>query len=235
MWTKKSFLIIGGSSGIGLEVVRRLAELGAGVTVWSRSVSEEFEELGVRHVAVDVTGDVGAAEIPEELDGFAYFPGTINLAPFERIRDEVFRSDLEVNVLGAVRTLQRAMPVLAKSGGSVVMTSTVAVGQGMPYHASIAAAKGAVEGLVRSLAAEYASRGVRVNAVAPSLTDTPLAERLLNSDQKRERASGLHPLGRVGVAGDIAGAALYLLGDESSWVTGQVLHVDGGMSSIRPN
>ncbi len=234
MWSNKSFLIIGGTSGIGLEVVRGLAERGSAVTVWSRTPSDELSRLGVTHHSVDVTGDVTATALPDQIDGVGYFPGSINLAPFERLSGDAFLSDLQVNLLGAVRVLQRAVPVMTKSGGgSVVLVSTVAVQTGMSYHASIAAAKGAVEGLARSLASEYAPKNLRFNVIAPSLTDTPLAERLLNSDQKRKRSAERHPLGRVGSPADQAAAALYLLGDESTWVTGQVLHVDGGMSSLR--
>jgi NAD(P)-dependent dehydrogenase (short-subunit alcohol dehydrogenase family) len=234
MWSKKSFLIIGGSSGIGLATVRELVQRGSSVTVWSRTQREELAELNVPHHAVDVTRDIGEAPLPEHLDGIGYFPGSINLMPFERIPDQTYLDDFQVNLLGAVRVLKRTLPLMARTGGgSVVMVSTVAVQTGMSYHASIAAAKGAVEGLSRALAAEYAAKRIRFNVVAPSLTDTPLAERLLNSEQKRERAAARHPLGRVGSPPDQAAAAVYLLGDESAWMTGQVLHVDGGLGTLR--
>ena len=234
MWSKKSFLIIGGSSGIGLATVRELVQRGSSVSVWSRTQSEELAELNVPHHAVDVTRDIGETPLPEHLDGIGYFPGSINLMPFKRIPDQTYLDDFQVNLLGAVRVLKRTLPLMARTGGgSVVMVSTVAVQTGMSYHASIAAAKGAVEGLSRALAAEYAAKRIRFNVVAPSLTDTPLAERLLNSEQKRERAAARHPLGRVGSPPDQAAAAVYLLGDESAWMTGQVLHVDGGLGTLR--
>ncbi|MFW5689682.1 MAG: SDR family NAD(P)-dependent oxidoreductase [Spirochaetota bacterium] len=229
-----AYLIVGGSSGIGLATARILREAGHDVTVWSRTESDELAELGCKHERVDVTGELGEIALPEPLDGIAYFPGSINLAPFERLKLDAFRSDLEINLLGAVKVLQRAVPQMAKAGGgSVVLVSTVAVQTGMAYHTSVAAAKAGVEGLMRALAAEYAAKNVRVNAIAPSLTDTPLAERLLSSDEKRERSAERHPIKRVGSAEEMGAAAAYLLGDQARWMTGQVLHLDGGLSALR--
>jgi NAD(P)-dependent dehydrogenase (short-subunit alcohol dehydrogenase family) len=163
-----------------------------------------------------------------------YCPGSIRLRPFRALKPDDFPADYQINLLGAVRSLQACLPALKKAddGASVVFFSTVAVKTGMPFHASIASAKGAVEGLTRSLAAELAPN-IRVNAVAPSLTDTPLAAPLLGSDEKRRAADDRHPLKRVGQPGDIAAAALYLLGEAGAWVTGQILHVDGGMGALR--
>jgi NAD(P)-dependent dehydrogenase (short-subunit alcohol dehydrogenase family) len=139
-----------------------------------------------------------------------------------------------VNVLGAVEVLQAVMSRLKKANGaSVVLYSTVAVKVGMGFHASIAVAKGAIEGLAKSLAAEWAPANIRVNVVAPSLTDTPLAQNLLATDEKKDAAGKRHPIARVGTAADMAAASLFLLSPESSWVTGQVLGVDGGMGSLK--
>jgi NAD(P)-dependent dehydrogenase (short-subunit alcohol dehydrogenase family) len=167
------------------------------------------------------------------LHGLVYCPGSIRLQPFAKLRDEDYREDLELNLLGAVRAIRAALPAMKASGeASIVLFSTVAVSTGMPMHASVAAAKGAVEGFARSLAAELAP-AVRVNVIAPSLTDTPLASGLLRSERQRESAGARHPLGRVGEPSDIAAAVRYLLSRDSAWVTGQVISVDGGLGTLR--
>jgi NAD(P)-dependent dehydrogenase (short-subunit alcohol dehydrogenase family) len=171
-------------------------------------------------------------QLPEHLDGFVYAPGSINLRPFSGLKPETFAQDMEVNFLAMVRVLQSVLPKLKKSeAASIVLFSTVAVSVGMPFHTSVAAAKGAVEGFARSLAAELAPK-IRVNVVAPSLTDTPLANKFLNNEQKMENAALRHPLKSVGTADQIAQTAAFLLSDKASWTTGQVLGVDGGMSRL---
>ena len=167
------------------------------------------------------------------LDGLVYFPGSITLKPFHRLTAEDFLRDFQVNCLGAAEAIRQALPSLkAAPSASIVLFSTVAAAQGMPFHASIAAAKGAVEGLGLSLAAELAP-GVRVTVIAPSLTDTPLAGPLLNSDAKREAAAKRHPLQRVGEPADVAELVAFLLSDAAAFMTGQILRPDGGLSSIR--
>lgn len=167
------------------------------------------------------------------IHGVAYCPGSINLKMFRSLKAEEFLQDFELNVMGAVRFLQKMHGGLkAVPGSSVVMFSTVAVQQGMSFHSSIAISKGAVEGLVRSLAAEWAP-GIRVNAIAPGLVETPLSARLLSSPEKVEASAKRHALGRIGQPEDIASMALFLLGDKSAWMTGQILGVDGGMSALR--
>jgi NAD(P)-dependent dehydrogenase (short-subunit alcohol dehydrogenase family) len=143
-----------------------------------------------------------------------------------------FEKDMQINVYGAIKTIKALLPKLNKNDSSIVMFSTVAVQQGMPFHASVAAAKGAVEGLTRSLAAEFAP-GIRVNCIAPSLTDTPMAARLLGNDARREASEQRHPLKRIGSPADIAGMATVLLSPESSWMSGQIIGIDGGMSALR--
>ena len=174
-------------------------------------------------------------EPPEEILGAVYCPGSINLRSFRSLQPADFRQDLELNLLGAVRFLQACQPRLKGPDGgtaSVVLFSTVAVGQGMPMHTSVAAAKGAVEGLARSLAAEWSPK-IRVNVIAPALTDTPLAARLLSSPDKREALAVRYPLKRIGEPADVAALARFLLSAESGWITGQVFGVDGGMSALR--
>jgi NAD(P)-dependent dehydrogenase (short-subunit alcohol dehydrogenase family) len=189
----------------------------------------------VRHHRFDAVSDPFPVEtLPPKLDGLVYCPGSIRLRPLARLTEEDFVADFQLNVLGAVKAIQACQKALRKAdgGGSIVLFSTVAVQTGMAFHASVASAKGAVEGLTRSLAAELAPR-IRVNAVAPSMTDTPLAGDLLADDARRQAAADRHPLKRVGLPADIAAAVGFLLGDSSSWITGQVIAVDGGMGPIR--
>lgn len=233
--SKKNVLIVGGSSGIGLAVVKMLNANHHNLYVGSRTGEFIADFPDVRHLEMDVTQDrLDFDQLPEQLHGLVYCPGTILLKPFQRISIEDFRDDFEVNLLGAVKVIQSCLKRLRKppTGASIIMFSTVAVKTGMPFHASVASAKAAVEGLTRSLAAEFAPR-IRVNAIAPSLTDTPLAESLLSSEDRQKASAERHPLKRIGQPQEIAGLVRYLLSDEGSWITGQVLHVDGGMSSVR--
>jgi len=230
-----SFVVVGGTSGIGLEITRRLAAKAFSVVVVSRSANSLIDLPGVTYVSLDITRDaIDGETLPEKIQGMVYCPGSIRLRPFHRLREADFLSDMRINFFGAVQAIQACLPGLKKADApaSIVLFSTVAVGTGMPFHASIASAKGAVEGLTRSLAAEFAPT-IRVNAIAPSLTDTNLAQTLLSDDGKRRAAAERHPLKRFGNAGDIAAAATFLLEDESSWVTGQVIAVDGGMGALR--
>jgi len=230
-----SYVVAGGSSGIGLEITRRLVHSGSDVVVLSRTIGPLADLPGVSHTAIDLTRDAIERErLPERIKGLVYCPGSIRLRPFHRLTTDDFENDWQVNVMGAVKTVQACLPGLkkAQSPASVVLFSTVAVATGMPFHASIASAKGAIEGLTRSLAAELAPT-VRVNAVAPSLTDTPLAGTLLSNDSKRQSAGERHPLKRVGTVDDVAASAIFLLDDSAAWITGQVLSVDGGMGAVR--
>ena len=227
-----NYLIIGGSSGIGRALVGLLSNEGHRLTVWARERRDLPES--VTFVSYDVTGeaDPDKANVPDGLDGLVYCPGSIDLKSFRSLKAPAFREAFELNVVGAVRCLQACERVLKKSSkASVVFFSTVAVQRGMPFHAGVAAAKGAIEGLTRSLAAEYAPN-VRVNAIAPSLTDTPLAGKLLATDDKRQASADRHPLKRVASAPEIAAMAAFLLSDNAAFVTGQIIGMDGGLSSI---
>lgn len=232
---EKNILVVGGSSGIGLELARILSSDKHSVYVGSRTADSLAGLANVHHIPLDVTGEsIDLDDLPAQLQGLAYCPGTINLRPFQRLGREEFIADYKINLLGAVDVIQKCLPRLRKSktGASIVLFSTVAVQTGMPFHASIASAKGAVEALTRSLAAEFAPR-IRVNAIAPSLTDTPLAGDLLAGEDKRRAAADRHPLKRIGSAREIAHFAAHLLSDDGSWITGQVIHVDGGMGRLR--
>jgi NAD(P)-dependent dehydrogenase (short-subunit alcohol dehydrogenase family) len=233
--SEKNVLVVGGSSGIGLEVVKALTQQDHRVYVGSRSSDVLSEVSGVTHLPLDVRQEeLALGPLPNTLQGLVYCPGSIRLKPFQRLTETDFREDLQVNLLGAVRVIQGCLTRLKKSsdGASIVLFSTVAVTAGMPFHASVASAKGAVEGLTRSLAAELAPR-VRVNALAPSLTDTPMASDLLSTEEKRKASAERHPLKRIGSAKEMAAMVLFLLSDDAAWITGQIIHVDGGMAALR--
>ena len=230
--SEKNYFIAGATSGIGNAVARRLSE--ENVQLYGLARSEAPSDVPIHHFQKDVSSDFTLSDIPETLHGLVYAPGTIRLKPFRSLSDQDFREDFEVNVLGAVKLLRMLQGPLRKGRGSVVLFSTVAVTKGMPFHASISAAKGAIEGLTKSLAAEWAPN-IRVNCIAPSLTDTPLAGRLLSNDERKAASAQRHPLKRIGQADDIAATAHFLLSDQSSWISGQIIGVDGGLSTLNVN
>jgi len=222
-----NIVLVGGNSGIGKALATQLKESGATLFMYSKS--------GEGTTAVDFSQDFDALPgLPEVIDGVVYCPGTINLKPFHRLSIADFKEEMDVNFFGAVRLLQACLKGLKKSANpSVVLYSTVAVQTGMGFHSGIASAKGAIEGLTRSLAAEWAPSKIRVNAIAPSLTETPLAAALLSSPERKEASDKRHPLGRVGTPEDIAEATSFLLSTKSAWMTGQIIHVDGGMAHLK--
>ena len=229
----KNYLVIGGSSGIGQALCELLSD--EGHTVYASYCQHAQEDTGnIKYFQLDVLQPLpDLSWLPASIDGVVYCPGSIKLRPFHRIKVADFAKDYELQVLGAIKILQTVLPALKQSASaSVVLFSTVAVQTGFPFHAQVASSKGALEGLMRSLAADFAPK-IRVNCVAPSLTDTPLAATLLNSTAKLEANAARHPLKRVGTASEIAAAAAYLLSDNAAWMTGQVLKLDGGMSSLK--
>jgi 3-oxoacyl-[acyl-carrier protein] reductase len=229
---EKHFVVAGGSHGIGLQLVETLISQGHSVTCISRT-APNLSHSKLQFTAYDFTSPEPIPALPAVIHGVAYCPGSINLRMFKSLKEEDFQRDFQLNVLGAVRLLQAALAGLKSAEKSaVVLFSTVAVAQGMAFHSSIAMAKGAIEGLTRSLAAEWAPN-IRVNAIAPSLVQTPLSERLIAGAEKAEAAAKRHPLGRFGQPQDISYAASFLLGEESGWITGQVLGIDGGLSRLR--
>jgi len=233
-FTGKNIVVVGASSGIGKALATNLSQAGANVYSFSRTTPDI---PNITHISLDITqfDKEKLADLPAEIHGLAYCPGTINLKPFPRLSEEIFQQDFEINVLGAVRVVQALLPKLKKAKGSqIVFFSTVATAVGMGFHASIATAKGAIEGLTKSLAAEFAKNKICVNAIAPSLTETPLASSLLSTDERKENSSKRHPLGRYGQPNDVASLAAYLLSTEASWISGQIIGVDGGMAALKP-
>jgi NAD(P)-dependent dehydrogenase (short-subunit alcohol dehydrogenase family) len=234
-------LIFGGTGGIGSAIARRLRGAGHEVHLVARNEQKLnllAKELGASCSVADVLSrsaiEAAVQAAGPQLAGLVYAVGTITLKPVARVTDEDAERDFRINALGALRAVQAALPALKanEGGSSVVLFSTVAVRQGFASHASIAMAKGAVEGLTLSLAAELAPK-VRVNCIAPSLTETPLAASVVSTDQLKTAIASLHALQRLGAPDDVAALATFLLSPDSSWITGQFFGVDGGRSTLR--
>lgn len=228
-----NMVVIGASSGIGYALAGELA--GAGHQVFGTFRQSDTPPPGMvqwhQLDVLDASPDFGF--LPDVIDGLVYCPGAVQLKPFPRIKPDDFVSDYQLQLVGAVKAIQAALPGLKNSPApSVVLFSTIAVQTGFNFHSLVSASKGAVEGFTRALAAEFAPR-IRVNCIAPSITDTRLAGNLLNTPEKKESNAQRHPLRRIGEPADLAHMAAFLLSDQSRWMTGQVIHVDGGLSSLR--
>jgi NAD(P)-dependent dehydrogenase (short-subunit alcohol dehydrogenase family) len=228
-----NYLVVGASSGMGKAIAAQLVNEGHQVFATYHSHPIEATPNVSAH-ALNVLDEVlDFSFLPASLDGLVYCPGAISLRPFARIQAADFTQDFNLQVVGAIKTIQAALPALKQSGNaSIVLFSTLAAQLGLNFHTQVAVSKGAIEGLTKALSAELAP-SVRVNCIAPSLTDTPLAASLLNSEQKVEANAQRHPLKRVGTAQDMSEMTCFLLSAKSSWITGQILHVDGGMSAIK--
>ncbi len=229
-----TYLIIGASSGIGKKLSEQLLDSGHRVyATYFKNKPETHSGMPDYHY-LNVLDELNPLDfLPDSLDGMVYCPGSINLRPFERIRPTDFVADFNLQVVGAIKIIQAALPRLKKTeNASIVLFSTVAVQTGFPFHTQVSASKGAIEGLTRALAAEFAPK-IRVNCIAPSLTDTPLASSLLNTDQKREANALRHPMKKTGTPENIADMAEFLLSKKGSWISGQIFHVDGGLSSLK--
>lgn len=230
----KNILLIGGSYGIG-KTIAQLMQFDCNIYIASRT-NEHISDLRVNYISFDAATDtLDSSQLPTVLDGLVFCPGSINLRPFKGIKPETFESDLQINFINMVKVVQTVLPqLMASEQASIVLFSSVAASMGMPFHTSVAAAKGAIEGFAKALAAEYAPK-IRVNVIAPSLTDTPLADKFLNNDIKKEKSAERHPLKRFGQPEDLAQMAEFLLSNKSTWITGQIFHVDGGMSTLLVN
>ncbi len=235
------YIIFGGSGGVGSNIARRLVGAKNTVHITGRNAERTAalaSELSASYTIGDVTDDAhiveAVAQAGPTLDGLVYAVGTINLKPLMRLTHTDFLNDYTINALGAARSVQAALPALKASAGtaSVLFFSTIAVAQGFASHASISMAKGAIEGLTRALSAELAPK-IRVNAIAPSLTDTPLASNIIGNPALAQGIAALHAMQRLGTSDDIAALSALLLSDQSGWITGQVIAVDGGRSRAR--
>ena len=230
----ENYFIIGASSGIGKQLALQLAQSGNRVYgTYNNTEASSTNDLISYHPLNVLDETLDLEFLPDTLNGLIYCPGSINLKPFGRITPADFVEDYKLQVVGAISIIQSVYAKLRKSGnGSIVLFSTIAVQNGFPYHSQVSASKGAIEGLTKALAAEF-SPNIRVNCIAPSLTDTPLAINLLNTDEKKEANAAKNPLKRNGTPDDMANMAEFLLSNKASWMTGQVLHVDGGFSTIK--
>lgn len=230
----KNIIIIGCGQGIGFAAAKILSEKYNVIGI-SKTQNTEVVELNIEFHQMDILSEnLDEINFPDVIDGLVYAPGSINLKPFNRLSVDDFKNDFEINVLGAVKTIQKLLTNLKKSeSASVVLFSSVAAKLGMPFHASISASKSAIEGLTKSLAAELSAQNIRVNAIAPSLTDTNLSTQLLSTPEKREASRKRHPLQRIGNAEEIGKMVEFLLSENSAWITGQIIGIDGGMGNVK--
>ena len=228
----KNILIIGGNSDIGLEI-NNLAKA-EGHSVYGTSRDETTSSNYDNFIHLDPNQSLDALDnIPEDIHGLVYCPGTINLKSLQRLTLEDVKVEMEVNFYGAFNVIKKVLPNLKKNdGASVVLFSTVAANTGMPMHSSIAASKSALEGFAISLAAELAPR-VAINCIAPSIVDTKLASHILSTDERKEASAQRHPLKSIGTSKSIATSAYFLLSAKENWITGQVISADGGLSTLK--
>ncbi len=226
----KNYLIIGASAGIGRQLAQQLSTQHA---VMGTYYMHETSHPSITYQYYDVMDNEVLQNIPDSLDGVAYCPGSITLKPFSRLKEQEFIDDYKLQVGGAIKVIQQCLPALKKAANpSIVLFSTVAVQTGFNFHSIVSSSKGAIEGLTKALAAEFAPK-IRVNCIAPSITQTTLAGNLLSSDEKIKANAERHPLKRIGQPNDIANLAEFLMTDQSNWITGQIINVDGGMSAIK--
>ncbi|NJB82234.1 SDR family NAD(P)-dependent oxidoreductase [Wenyingzhuangia aestuarii] len=228
-----TYLIIGASSGIGKATATLLAHQGHKVIgTYNTTAPPQISNVDFHQLNI-LDNNLNLHFIPETLDGIVYCPGSINLLPFALIKPQDFLEDYNLQVIGAIKVIQACLPNLKKGEQpSIVLFSTVAVQHGFKFHTQVSSSKGAIEGLTKSLAAEL-SPTIRVNCIAPSITNTPLASKLLANDVKIKANAMRHPLKKIGTPEDLAHMVQFLTSEKSSWITGQIMGVDGGMSTLK--
>ena len=222
-------LIIGGTKGIGKAIIDLLIEENK-ITCMSRNVSD-FNHENYNHIQLDATLD----DFPdlEKIDSLVYCPGSINLKPISTLSIEDFRNDFELNVIGAVKSIKKYLPLLKKGENpSILLFSTVATKLGMPYHASVSASKSAIDGIVKTLGAELAPK-IRINAIAPTITNTELASKILRNEKVLENMIERHPLKKILSADEVAKMAKFLISEDGSSISGQIINMDAGIVSFK--
>jgi NAD(P)-dependent dehydrogenase (short-subunit alcohol dehydrogenase family) len=242
MASKEHIILIGGAGGIGSNLARRLSRRRAKLRLVGRKeepLRELAEEIDCAYHVGDATDPDRLGEIFEEaaedapITGVWNGAGSILLKPAHRTSLEDWRKTVALNLDTAFFTVQQAAKHMLDEGGAIVLMSSAAARIGLQNHEAIAAAKGGVIGLTRAAAASYASRRIRVNCVAPGLVDTPMAERIVGSEAGRKASEAMHAAGRIGSPDDVAPVIAWLLGTESTWATGQVFGIDGGLGAVR--
>ena len=225
----RNILIVGGTKGIGKAIVDELID-NSKVICMSRNITD-FTHDNYTHFQIDSTKD----DFPdiENIDTLIYCPGSINLKPISTLSIENFREDFELNVIGAVKAIKKYLPVIKKGENpSILLFSTVATKLGMPYHASVSASKSAIDGIVKTLGAELAPK-IRVNAIAPTITNTELASKILRNEKVVENMIERHPLKKILSAKEVSKMAKFLISNDASSISGQIINMDAGIVSFK--
>ena len=237
--SEKKILVFGGSGAIGKALAKKIKENNYSPIILSRNEDELKKisaEINCEYRICDILNNNNIKEISEEFKdsvfGIAYCVGSINLKPLKITSDQDFLDSFKINTLGAINIIKLNQESLAKNNGSILLYSTIAVKQGFTNHTVVSTAKGAIEGLTLSLAAEFAPR-IRVNCIAPSLTDAKMTQKLISNETIKKAIENMHPLPKIGSGEDFADIGSFLLSDKNSWITGQIFHIDGGRSTLR--
>ena len=237
--SNKNIFVFGGTGSIGKSLSKKLKSNNYDPIIISRNATELkqlSEEIGCKYIVCDVL-DIDkiktiSEEYKDELCGIAYCVGSINLKPLKMTKDEDFIESFKINTLSAINAIKFNQDTLAKNTGSILLYSTIAVKQGFTNHTVVSTAKGAIEGLTLSLAAEFAPK-IKVNCIAPSLTDAKMTQKLISNDNIKKAIENMHPLPKIGSGEDFSDIGSFLLSSKNNWITGQIFHIDGGRSSLR--